>query len=111
VRGRADRVGSLADGQGDRNGPLAPPGAGRRCRSAGSGDVPGPAGQGETLHGESPNEFRRSRVVEHDDHVDLGNGANHQADLAIGRFGVNPFKNSDFDPNIYINSMGWDPDR
>ena len=72
VRGRADRVGSLADGQGDRNGPLAPPGAGRRCRSAGSGDVPGPAGQGETLHWESPSEFHRSRVVEHDDHVDLG---------------------------------------
>lgn len=72
VRGRADRVGSLADGQGDRNGPLAPPGAGRRCRSAGSGDVPGPAGQGETLHWESPNEFHRSRVVEIDDHVDLG---------------------------------------
>ena len=72
VRGRADRVGSLADGQGDRNGPLAPPGAGRRCRSAGSGDVPGPAGQGETFHWESPNEFHRSRVVEHDDHVDLG---------------------------------------
>ena len=33
VRGRADRVGSLADGQGDRNGPLAPPGAGRRSIS------------------------------------------------------------------------------
>ena len=40
----------------------------------------------------------------------FSNGANHQADLAIGRFGVNPFKNSDFDPNIYINSMGWDPE-
>ena len=72
VRGRADRVGSLADGQGDRNGPLAPPGAGCRCRSAGSGDVPGPAGQGETLRWESPNEFHRSRVVDHNDHVDLG---------------------------------------
>ena len=40
----------------------------------------------------------------------FSNGANHQADLAIGRFGVNPFKNSDFDPNIYINCMGWDPE-
>ena len=56
VRGRADRVGSLADGQGDRNGPLAPPGAGRRRRSAGSGDVPGPAG-GETLTGNHPTSF------------------------------------------------------
>ena len=57
VRGRADRVGSLADGQGDRNGPLAPPGAGRRRRSAGSGDVPGPAGQGETFTGNHPTSF------------------------------------------------------
>ena len=40
----------------------------------------------------------------------FSNGANHQADLAIGNFGVNPFKNSDFDPNIYINTMGWDPE-
>ena len=36
----------------------------------------------------------------------FSNGANHQADLAIGNFGVNPFKNSDFDPNIYIDTMG-----
>ena len=33
VRGHADRVGSFADGQGDRNGPLAPPGARRRSIS------------------------------------------------------------------------------
>lgn len=72
VRGHADRVGSFADGQGDRNGPLAPPGAGGRFRSAETGDVPGPAGQGETPHRESPSGFHRSRVVEHDDHVDLG---------------------------------------
>ena len=72
VRGRADRVGSLADGHGDRTGPLAPPGAGRRFRSAETGDVPGPAGQGETPHRESPSGFHRSRVMEHDDHVDLG---------------------------------------
>ena len=38
----------------------------------------------------------------------FSNGANHQADLAIGNFGVNPFKNSDFDPNLYIDTMGWD---
>tara|TARA_B100000029_G_scaffold239948_1_gene237124 strand:- start:257 stop:1006 length:750 start_codon:yes stop_codon:yes gene_type:complete len=40
----------------------------------------------------------------------FANDANHQADLAIGRFGVNPFKKSDFDPNIYIDTMGWDPE-
>jgi hypothetical protein len=40
----------------------------------------------------------------------FSNGANHQADLAIGNFGVNPFKNSDFDPNLYIDTMGWDAD-
>ncbi|MDA9751605.1 amidase family protein [bacterium] len=40
----------------------------------------------------------------------FSNGANHQADLAIGNFGVNPFKNSDFDPQLYINTMGWDAD-
>ena len=40
----------------------------------------------------------------------FSNGANHQADLAIGNFGVNPFKNSDFDPQLYIDTMGWDPE-
>jgi multiple sugar transport system substrate-binding protein len=40
----------------------------------------------------------------------FSNGANHQADLAIGNFGVNPFKNSDFDPKLYIDTMGWDPE-
>lgn len=39
----------------------------------------------------------------------FANDANHQADIAIGRFGVNPFKKSDFDPNIYIERQGWDP--
>ncbi len=38
----------------------------------------------------------------------FSNGANHQADLAIGNFGVNPFKNSDFDPKLYTETMGWD---
>ena len=45
-----------------------------------------------------------------DDLCFFANAANHQADLAIGRFGVNPFKKSDFDPNIYIDTMGWDPE-
>ncbi len=39
----------------------------------------------------------------------FANGANHRADIAIGRFGVNPFKKSDFDPQIYIDHQGWDP--
>jgi multiple sugar transport system substrate-binding protein len=39
----------------------------------------------------------------------FANDANHQADIAIGRFGVNPFKKSDFDPQIYIERQGWDP--
>ena len=38
----------------------------------------------------------------------FANDANHQADIAIGRFGVNPFKKSDFDPQIYIERQGWD---
>lgn len=40
----------------------------------------------------------------------FANDANHQADIAIGRFGVNPFKKSDFVPEIYVNRQGWDPD-
>ena len=39
----------------------------------------------------------------------FANGANHRADIAICRFGVNPFKKSDFDPQIYIDHQGWDP--
>ena len=38
----------------------------------------------------------------------FANDANHQADIAIGRFGVNPFKKSDFVPEIYIERQGWD---
>ena len=38
----------------------------------------------------------------------FSNDANHQADIAIGRFGVNPFKKSDFVPNIYVERQGWD---
>ena len=36
----------------------------------------------------------------------FSNGANHQADLAIGNFGVNPFKNSDFDPQSLYRYYG-----
>ena len=38
----------------------------------------------------------------------FSNDANHQADIAIGRFGVNPFKKSDFVPDIYVERQGWD---
>ena len=40
----------------------------------------------------------------------FANDANHQADIAIGRFGVNPFKKSDFVPEIYVERQGWDRD-
>lgn len=40
----------------------------------------------------------------------FANDANHQADIAIGRFGVNPFKKSDFVAELYIERQGWDPD-
>ena len=40
----------------------------------------------------------------------FANDANHQADIAIGRFGVNPFKKSDFVPEIYVERQGWDPE-
>jgi multiple sugar transport system substrate-binding protein len=38
----------------------------------------------------------------------FANDANHQADIGIGRFGVNPFKKSDFVPEIYVERQGWD---
>ena len=40
----------------------------------------------------------------------FANDANHQADIAIGRFGVNPFKKSDFVPELYVERQGWDPE-
>ena len=40
----------------------------------------------------------------------FSNDANHQADIAIGRFGVNPFRKSDFDPDLYVKNQGWDPE-
>ena len=40
----------------------------------------------------------------------FANDANHQADIGIGRFGVNPFKKSDFVPEIYVERQGWDPE-
>lgn len=39
----------------------------------------------------------------------FSNEANHTLDLQIGRFGVNPFRNSDFDANFWIEKLGWEP--
>lgn len=39
----------------------------------------------------------------------FANEANHTLDLQIGRFGVNPFRKSDFDPNFWQSKLGWDP--
>jgi multiple sugar transport system substrate-binding protein len=38
----------------------------------------------------------------------FANPANHAADLRTGRFGVNPYRKVDFDPNYYIENQGWD---
>lgn len=38
----------------------------------------------------------------------FANGANHQADIGIGRFGVNPFMEADFEVDIWT-KIGWDP--
>lgn len=37
----------------------------------------------------------------------FSNPANHSSDLLVGRFGVNPFRKSDFDPAFYIKEAGW----
>ena len=37
------------------------------------------------------------------------NSRNHQADLHVGRFGMNPFRRSDLDPRLWIERAGWDP--
>lgn len=39
----------------------------------------------------------------------FSNEANHSLDLRIGRFGVNPFRKSDFDPKFWESNLGWDP--
>ena len=38
------------------------------------------------------------------------NRKNHQDDLLIGRFGMNPFRYSDLDPNFWIKRAGWSKD-
>lgn len=37
------------------------------------------------------------------------NRRNHKADLHVGRFGMNPFRRSDLDANLWIERAGWDP--
>ncbi|MDX1824723.1 MAG: hypothetical protein R3354_08380, partial [Thiohalomonadales bacterium] len=36
-----------------------------------------------------------------------GNKKNHQSDLLIGRYGMNPFRKSDLDENFWIKRAGW----
>lgn len=38
----------------------------------------------------------------------FSNEANTLADLQIGRFGVNPYREAHFDPAFYVSEMGWD---
>ena len=38
----------------------------------------------------------------------FSNEANHTLDLQIGRFGVNPFRTSDFDPKFWEDKLGWE---
>lgn len=38
----------------------------------------------------------------------FSNEANHTLDLQIGRFGVNPFRTSDFDPKFWEEKLGWE---
>ena len=37
------------------------------------------------------------------------NRRNHQADLHVGRFGMNPFRRSDLDERLWIDRAGWEP--
>ena len=38
----------------------------------------------------------------------FSNQANTLHDLQIGRFGVNPYRSAHFDPNFWIEKLGWD---
>ena len=40
----------------------------------------------------------------------FGNDKNHNEDLLIGRFGVNPFRNSDLNTDFWIQGAGWRAD-
>lgn len=38
----------------------------------------------------------------------FSNEANTLADLQVGRFGVNPYRNAHFDPSLWTDRLGWD---
>lgn len=38
----------------------------------------------------------------------FANPENHAADLLVGRFGINPFRRSDLDAELWIRRAGWD---
>lgn len=40
----------------------------------------------------------------------FANEANHKSNLLTGRFGVNPYRYGDFDPEFYIREAGWAPE-
>jgi multiple sugar transport system substrate-binding protein len=40
----------------------------------------------------------------------FSNEANTESDLQIGRFGVNPYRESHFDPSFWTDKLGWDAD-
>ncbi len=40
----------------------------------------------------------------------FSNEANTESDLQIGRFGVNPYRESHFDPAFWTDKLGWDAD-
>lgn len=40
----------------------------------------------------------------------FANRRNHQADLRVGRFGINPFRRSDLDPKLWTGRAGWSPE-
>ncbi|WP_158070140.1 ABC transporter substrate-binding protein [Motiliproteus sp. MSK22-1] len=40
----------------------------------------------------------------------FGNTRNHNSDLLIGRFGVNPFRNSDLNTDFWIKGADWKPE-
>lgn len=39
----------------------------------------------------------------------FGNAANHTIDLTIGRFGVNPGRNADYQTEFWTDKAGWEP--
>jgi multiple sugar transport system substrate-binding protein len=40
----------------------------------------------------------------------LSNNANQQHDLTVGRYGVNPYRTNDFNPDFWVDKAGFDPE-